>query len=326
MFTNRFYCIVVLTTTLILLGIYADSLAQKRLPRQRKKFEWVSPIVEVPGVHQRIFYSKIVQSRVSYHIYLPPHYEKDANRRFPVLYWLHGSGPRPITSIRFLVNWFDEAIGAGKMPPVLVVFPYGRQTMWCDSKDGSVPIESVFINELIQDVDSTFRTVPTRKSRLIEGFSMGGYGALRLGFKYPDLFGTVSSLSGGPLQPVFSFSLRASDRLRKMVLRRVYGGDMEYFKAQSPWRLVEQNADAIRGQIRIRLVIGDQDAMLQVTRAFEAHLTELNIPHSFTMLPGVGHKPEAVLNALGGANWEFYRQVFQMQSTVSKNDSSTVEH
>lgn len=70
--------------------------------------------------------------------------------------------------------------------------------------------------------------------------------------------------------------------------------------------LAEENADAVRETMR--LVIGELDEMLAVTHKFHAHLTELGNPHIFTVLPGIGHSPRAVLLGLGDAGWAFYRE------------------
>ena len=65
------------------------------------------------------------------------------------------------------------------------------RSLWADSKDGAAPVETVFIKEVITDVDRAFRTVASREGRILEGFSMGGYGAARLGFKYPQIFAGI---------------------------------------------------------------------------------------------------------------------------------------
>jgi esterase/lipase superfamily enzyme len=145
---------------------------------------------------------------------------------------------------------------------------------------------------------------------MVEGFSMGGYGAARFGFKHHHLFGTVSILSGGPLQREFTETPRANPQRRLWVLKNIFGGDHEYFRALSPWVLAEQNADAIRSTVRIRLVIGGRDEMLHVIHEFNTHLIRLEIPHAFIVLPGVRHNPTAVLSALGEDNWGFYRDAF----------------
>ncbi|MEW6359940.1 MAG: serine hydrolase [Planctomycetota bacterium] len=272
--------------------------------------QWVTPAVRAPRVEYRTFDSASAKTKVSYHIYTPEIYDAEKERRFPVLYWLHGSGPGT-AGVPWLAAHFDAAIKAGKIPPMLVVFPNGLATgMWCDSKDGRVPVETMVIKELLPHVDAGYRTIAKREGRIIEGFSVGGYGAARLGFKHHDLFATVSILSGGPLQREFTVAPRVRSRGGELRLPVAFGGDHDYFKAQSPWVLAEQNAAPLSARSRIRLIIGDRDEMLVIVREFDAHLTRLGIPHTFTVLPGIGHNPKAVLDALGESNWEFYRAAF----------------
>jgi enterochelin esterase-like enzyme len=286
------------------------TMTSARSPATPASMQWVTTAIRAPRLEFRTFTSNAAQSKVSYHIYTPELFDTEKERRFPVLYWLHGSGGG-LSGLPQLVKYFDDAIRAGKIPPMLVVFVNGLTNgMYCDWKDGSAPLETVIIRELLPHIDATFRTIASREGRLIEGFSMGGYGAARLGFKHHDLFSAVSILAGGPLQPDFKETPRVGPREREQIFQKVYGGDDGYFKAQSPWRLAEQNAAALRATTRIRQVIGDRDETSAFNRDFDAHLTRLHIPHTFTVLPGVGHKPMAMLNTLGKANWEFYRAVF----------------
>ena len=281
--------------------------------------QWVTPVIRAPRLQHRTFESAAAKSKVSYHIYTPEVYSTDQGRRFPVVYWLHGHGGG-LAGLSHLSAYFDDAIRAGKLPPALVVFPNGlAESMWCDSKDGSVPMETVVVRELVPHIDATFRTIASREGRLIEGFSMGGYGAARLGFKHHDIFGAVSILGAGPLQRELTASVgpRSTAGLRVRVMRAIYGGDQEYFKAQSPWVLAEQNTAGVRGNTRVRQVIGDRDGTLAFNREFDAHLTRLGIPHTFTVLPGIGHDAMALLNALGEANWGFYRVVFGAEACAN---------
>jgi hypothetical protein len=125
------------------------------------------------------------------------------------------------------------------------------------------------------------------------------------------MFGAVSMLGAGPLDPEFAVIPGGASAEARERAWQTYGGDLEYFKAQSPWVLAEQNAAAIRGTgTRVRQCLGDRDTMLAKNREFDAHLTILDIPHTFTIVPGVGHQSLLLLNGLGEANWEFYREVF----------------
>lgn len=280
---------------------------------------WVTAPVHAPGLQFRTFESKAAASKVSYHIYTPPAYANESQRRFPVLYWLHGGGGGQ-KGMAPVVRHFASAMREGKVPPMLIVFPNGlKLSLWVDSKDGAVPMETVVVKELIPEVDAHFRTLTRREGRMVEGFSMGGYGAARLGFKHHDMFRAVSILSGGPLQQEFTETPRATAWMRERAFQSVFGSDMAYYKAVSPWSLAEQNAAALRDKLLVRMAIGERDEMLEVTRRFEQHLTKLGIPHQFTVLPGVGHNPPRVVSALAGEEsyWAFYRTAF---SPASRRD------
>ena len=272
---------------------------------------WVTREVEAPGVSHHTFESVAAKAPVSYHLFTPATYERDPERRFPVVYWLHGSrGGLP--GIPQVASRFAAAIEAGKVPPCLVVFVNGlAEGMYVDWKDGSAPVETVIVEELVPHVDASYRTIATREGRLLDGYSMGGYGAARLGFKYPDLFRAVSIMGGGPLQAdLLDDAPRAGRRRAEEVLERVYGGDPDYFTRVSPRRLAEQHADAITRGSLIRIVCGDQDETLANNRDFHQHLERLGIPHEWTVLPGVDHDPLGTLAALGDSNWGFYRRAF----------------
>src|SRR4029453_14108563 len=130
---------------------------------------------------------------------------------------------------------------AGKTPPMLVVFVNGvRNSFYCDSADGKVPVETVIVKDLIPHIDSTYRTVAKREGRIIEGFSMGGFGAAHLGLKYPKLFGTVSIIDGA-LVDLATMQNRHSD-----LYERIFGGKEERFLAENPRTLARKNPNPTR--------------------------------------------------------------------------------
>jgi len=296
---------------------------QNETSRKKTAIVWVSAAVRAPGLQHEVFESTIVRSQVSYHIYLPEQHKTDKTRRFPVQYWLHGGGGGPEQDHQagggkgpaVLSRHFGDAMREGKIPPMILVFPNGLcKGMWCDSKDGKTPVESLLMKELIPEIDAKFRTITTREGRMIAGHSMGGYGAARLAFRYPDIFGAVSFRGAGPLQQVFAPSVgpKGNTATRARLLRTVYGGDQDYFKQLSPWVLAEKNADRFRGRTHIRQLIGEEDYTLPANREFHAHLTRLKIPHVFKVLPGVKHDAIQLINVLGSSEdyWRFYRTVF----------------
>src|SRR5262245_11424604 len=176
------------------------------------------------------------------------------------MYWLHGIGGAQ-AGIPALVTRFDDAIVAGKTPPMLIVFVNGARDSWyCDSTDGKAPVESVIVKDLIPHIDSAYRTVAKREGRIVEGFSMGGFGAAHLGFKYPELFAAVSMLDAAMVD------LNTMQTRHSVLYQRIFGGREEAFQADNPRILVEKNAEAIRGQMAIRFAAA---ALAAGNRSFE---------------------------------------------------------
>ncbi|MEI7658676.1 MAG: alpha/beta hydrolase-fold protein [Phycisphaerae bacterium] len=271
---------------------------------------WVTPAVQAKGLSQQIFESKAAGGRVSYHIYRPAAYDREPQRRFPVVYWLHGSGGG-LPGVAPLAKRMDDAIEAGAAPACLVVFVNGLPNgMYVDWKDGSTPVESMIVKDLVPHIDATWRTIATREGRMLDGFSMGGYGAARLGFKHAHLFRAVSIMGAGPMQEDLLQAPRATAKRAEEVLRTVYGNDPAFFLAVSPRRMAEEHAATLRSGSLIRMVIGDRDNTLDNNKAFHEHLERLKIPHSWRVVPGVGHDPDGVIDALGDDHWAFYREAF----------------
>ena len=116
----------------------------------------------------------------------------------PVVSWLHGLRGSPASAGAVV-----ERLAIHDAPSLILVSCTDptKRSMWTDFKDGSVPLETVIVKDLIPHVDATYRTLASREFRAIEGFSMGGYGAAYIGFKYPDVFGVVSILAGAMHTP-----------------------------------------------------------------------------------------------------------------------------
>jgi enterochelin esterase-like enzyme len=273
--------------------------------------EWVTAPVAAPNVSQQVFFSAAVGAPVSYHVYLPDAYATQPQRRFPVLYWLHGSNS-VLTGIAPVSAYFDAAIDAGRIPSLILVFANGLpQGMWCDAESGLQPVESMVVDDLLPEVDARFRTLSQASARLVEGFSMGGYGAARLALLYPDRFGAASMLGAGPLQLDFLVddpNLQPIE-VRQRILAEVYGNSPAVFEARSPWRLAEQYPPA--PGYRLRQIIGTLDFTLGPNRDFQAHLDELGIAHNYIEVPNVGHSVPGIINTLGDGFWAFHREALR---------------
>jgi poly(3-hydroxybutyrate) depolymerase len=277
----------------------------------RPRLSWKTPPIKANRVRYQTFDSAAAKTTISYHVYTPEAYDREKDRSFPVLYWLHGSGGG-LAGVKPLTEFFDDAIRTEKIPPMLIVFPNGlASSMWCDSKDGRVPMETVVVKELVPHVDKAFRTVASREGRVIEGFSMGGYGAGRLGFLYPDTFGTVSVLAGGPLDLDFQGPrAKGNPAERERILKDTFGDDLDHYKALSPLTVAGQRAATVAGKSKVRVVVGARDNTADLNRAYSELLKKLKVEHELTVVPGVGHETMPLLKGLGEDNWAFYRAAF----------------
>jgi endo-1,4-beta-xylanase len=246
----------------------------------------------------------------SYRIYLPPDYQTNTARRYPVIYFLHGSlvdSKRPITS--GYIARVDAAIRSGVMPPAIVVLPQGlNQGRWMDSKDGTAPMESVLIKNLIPHIDATYRTIASRAGRAIEGHSMGGFGALHNGFNNPDVFAAVTGNSpGGATLDTGEDTAPARGRIDSFKV--VYGSDHAYFIAMAPTTLAEKNASKLRQQ-SIRIIAGTEDALFPGAQFIHDTLVKLNIPHEFLPVPKSPHNHDQLLQYQTFDTMAFYSKVF----------------
>jgi S-formylglutathione hydrolase FrmB len=286
------------------------SSAQETIPQEERASEWVTEAVLASNVQQVIFESAILGQKVSFHLYLPPAYHQQATRDFPVLYWLHGLGGG-LGGIPPLVNFYHQAISSGLIAPMLIVFPYSLDDgMWSNSKDGKYPVEDVFIQELIPYIDAQFRTQASKQGRIMEGFSMGGHGAARLGFKYPELFAAISFFGAGPLH--LDFLERGSVPLvqRQQVFAKVYGNDQAYFEAQHPKTWASIHKERIKAELPFRIAVGKSDGMYPFNLEFKAYLLGLGHTFDFAEVPEVGHVTLPLLRGLGTKHWEFYKTHF----------------
>ena len=192
-------------TGLILLALTFPCLLFAQQRPTPKGFNWVSPGSEKlvsslsNKLRHRTYHSQSMGIKVGYYVYLPPGYYKPENsdRRYPVVYNLHGGRPGGEYKMVHIHRFVDDAIRDGKIEPVIYVFPNGGPMSWYNYpqfQNGQG--EDVFVKELIPHIDLNYRTVDNRSGRAIQGFSQGGRGATRIAFKYPDLFSSVAAGGG----------------------------------------------------------------------------------------------------------------------------------
>jgi endo-1,4-beta-xylanase len=202
-------------------------------------------------------------------------------------------------------------------PAILVFVNGGETSFFCDAPDGSMPGETVFVRELVPHIDRRFRTDTNSSGRSLHGYSMGGFGALKLGFKYPGLFGSVVAY-GATLPDAAEFQKHLAK-----VYAKAFGGDARRFANNDPLLLVERKADEIRGRVGINLIIGTKDDFLPRNRALRDKLRTLRIPHNYHEIPGAKHKKDDLYEAAAAKGFDFSATYFDRNHAQRPRSTSS---
>ncbi len=197
----------------------------------------------------------------------------DAPRPWSVYYLLHGLSDDHTTWMR---RSCIERYTLGY--PLMVVMPDGGRGWYTNAIDGDA-YEDDLITQVIGLIENDFPVTAKRSSRAIGGISMGGFGAVKLGLKHPELFASVTSHSG-----VLAF-LRHPSESKAMCpeFTRIFG-TAPTDGPEDPFSLA---AKANRKKLpAIRIDCGDEDPFLEQNRAFHLHLEALEVAHEYQECSG----------------------------------------
>ena len=229
--------------------------------------------------------SKLMGREMPYRVILPKGYSASKGERYPVIYLLHG-----------LFGSSSNWTAMSKLPTyaqnykAIIVNPEGENGWYVDS--ATVPAnkyESYIIKELIPEIDAKYRTNATRSGRVIAGLSMGGYGALKFGVKYPDMFSLAGSFSGALGAARYASGGGLLESLFKSLNESFGPAGSETRKANDLFALVrDASPENIKTFPFIYLDCGTEDFLFQNNREFVAILNNKKVPHEFRELPG-GH-------------------------------------
>ena len=217
-----------------------------------------TPTPKCPSSHGMItlyqFDSAIIQKPFLFRVYTPPCFDPQAKTKYPVLYILHGQSFNEDQWDRLgMDEAADQLINSGTIAPLIIVMP--RETYYLQDPKISGYGEAL-VAELLPWIDTKFPTLPDRQTRAIGGLSRGAGWAMRLGLKYPDLFGSI----GGHSLAQF---------------------DGDYFRVPG-WR--KKTSD--ENLPRIYLDIGLLDFVKDTARLFETRLPEYSYPHEWHLNTG----------------------------------------
>lgn len=255
----------------------------------------------------RSFDSQALAGPMRFSIYLPPAYHapQEAHRHYPVVYLLHGVGDdeRAWPAFGRVEETLDRMISAGDLPPFIVVMPNGARSWWIDSADIGGPGDygTAMRDDLPAHVEATWRAETGRDGRFVAGLSMGGFGALRTAFAYPERYRAVGALSAALWNRVAP-GWKPADPDR---MARIFDGsfgvpfDPQRFLANHPRRFLPRIKNP-PDPFGIYLAAGDDDGFgtqFATLELFE-ELRELAVPVELRIDDG-GHDWKVWRQALG---------------------------
>ena len=230
------------------------------------------------------FQSKLINTTLPYNVILPTDYDSSKTTRYPVLYLLHG-----------LTGHYSDWVTRSNVTDyaseyrMIVVMPEGNDSWYTNS--GTITTdkyETYIINELIPDVEQRYRTLQTRFGRSIAGLSMGGYGAIKFGLKFPWTFVFAASTSGAfVVTRVTGQEPGATGWAESLKLFGPLGSETRL--ANDVFEIVEKLKPAGIGQLPFFYFdCGTEDEPLNFpsNRELSALMLEKKIPHEFRQLPG----------------------------------------
>jgi S-formylglutathione hydrolase FrmB len=263
--------------------------------------------------------SKILKRAVRYCVQVPGSYDKrDSNgqaARYPVLYYLHGLGDNEQSFSRS-GGWtlIEDLREHGKIGDFLIVAPEGGASFYINSADGKDRYSDFFLREFMPYIEGMYRTVPGREGRAITGISMGGYGAFRFAFAYPDLFSAASAQSAALLlkTPEELNQLAESHSDAAEALAPLIGDpiNVAHWKANDPFALAKKNKAALKNMaIYFNCGQSDDFGFEAGAAALDKQLTAEGIAHEYHPYPG-GHSMTYFLSHLAEVI-EFHSRAFE---------------
>jgi S-formylglutathione hydrolase FrmB len=255
------------------------------------------PPPDVPFVRlleNQSYQSTILRRSMSYAVLLPAEYENSTDS-FPVVYLLHGYGDdeKAWYQYGYIQYYADEYVDVNG--PMIFVMPDAFNTYYVNKYNGNYPMMDVLVTELVPAIDSIFRTKKDAGQRAVMGYSMGGYGAMILPAKNPDVFKTGVSLSMS-----FRTDTQYVEEPQNVFDSQwgpIFGGIgaegnarfTDYFMEYSPFHFFSVPANHYLWELNFMIDCGDDEEKLDVTN-IELHelLLDLDYPHTFVMNHG-GH-------------------------------------
>jgi len=283
--------------------VAADAKAKKK-KKKPAPFQWVNrPKGELPkGVKHATYHSRAMDREIGYCIYQPPSYEASGDRRYPVVYYLHGGRPGSELKSVKLATKIRAIHESGKVGEAIYVFVNGCQVSHYDMPGLGSWGEWTFVKELIPHIDANYRTIAKREGRGIEGFSQGGRGTARIMFKFPELF--VSAAPGG-----------GGHATEKTVSES--GGweneNLKFLPGANTWDRARAYAKHKSPKLNILVYVGNKGFNFENNKEWSSFLRSLEIGHRLLIVPDAPHSASIIYDKKGAEIMAFHMKNFSGQ-------------
>jgi S-formylglutathione hydrolase FrmB len=219
-------------------------------------------------------FSAAMNKNIKTCVIIPDSYKK-SNKKFPVVYLLHGYSGNYATWVKSFKEVTEQVDKYG----FIVIGVDGNYSSWYfDSPiDLTFKYETYIIDELVPFIDRNYKTIASRVGRAISGLSMGGHGALYLSFKHQDVFGAAGSMSGGVDFRPFSEKWDIKKRLGSIA---EFPENWEKNTVVNMLGLVETN------NLNLIIDCGVNDFFIDVNRELHKKMLVLKIKHDYIERPG----------------------------------------
>jgi S-formylglutathione hydrolase FrmB len=232
------------------------------------------------------FRSEALGRDVSYVVDVPASYGTSAQRRYPVVYALHGLFEGPgFWERRGLAPILARLRESGAVPEFLVVAVDGGNSFFVNGKGGRY--EDMVTKDLLQHVESTYRVVPGRAGRALLGISMGGYAALHVAFEQPALFAAVATHSAMLLEQIPSPE-QGAGRWHMAAFQAVFGDpiDAALWAGNDPLAWARKVDPKAAPALYFDCGSEDRYGLAKGNGDLHRTLDERGVAHAFELAPG----------------------------------------
>ena len=238
--------------------------------------------------------SSVVPSPVQYALIAPDGFRQ--SKDLPLVLNLHGGGGSR-DNLQGQAQIWQRLWDSGALPAAVVVMPsVTARGFYMNFRDGSERWQDFIVGDLLEQLRIRYPVTSDPKRTFITGISMGGMGALRIAFRYPEMFGAVAALEPG-IEPILSFEqMQPKHRFWRSdeLLQRAFGKpvDEDFWAANNPATMAVAHADSIRSSgLQIYVEAGDEDEFWLYEGAEFLHqiLWQQRIRHEYHLIRGAGH-------------------------------------